>query len=765
MIILDNISLLCIPIVAAILGIAFPIIIQTISQIDKKYNSLRLVKRFRKEKLYRYLWSVLIITILALFYNNLFIIPWKYNLGYVLNCVMSNSSNFIVLATSIWLIYILFSVAYLIIKYSDDEDLFERILEKVKQSEVIEEDDVQDLAELVKYVVPKANNQILVDFYKFLDDYSRKKSKNGHLIVFEYDNWFYEVILSLNETICIANVHYSSITNQNDIVKLLIPESSKIIISEKTYFVLWLAIQQQLLYDKVEWMFNYWAFAHQHMWLKLKPIWPKYDYLTGDAPILLNEKEVEKRERQIDRYRDFHLALCGYILYLKEYELIKQITNYTQSEPYQFPLVPSTLIEIVEEFKSATNIDGAQSMYFQKHYPFYGVKGVSSGDISLAWFKRYLSLLLFRLNSSEVNYIASYLDPWQLPVIPRKLNEMAALLSVVEQMLQFVNEWTDEWDVLNKLGWNVEADDIDPLSKLNEFSEQLQEGIIKKRQSIGRSTKKTIQFNNRTKDIIEKDACVYRDVLDGCHTELNKDLLIKDIINTSLSQKMKKETFSDESISTHLNFDEIMAETMVRDFLHLYSTSFYKHKKRHFTINSDEMFNAMDRLIGESRDDYIVIVFGLYLDFYLNGPQKQLALSKVEEESNSIVKYNFKDSLEIYSLPSVGNGLMDQVAVIIKKVDLPCYENYEPTNEIIYNLKLDSKPIDKELNIFTSVLFDNFPQRFENLEDTDYCLATVYYCVLLYWKKDADVTILKTITRYLDSGEGMDISELPKLGE
>jgi len=67
------------------------------------------------------------------------------------------------------------------------------------------------------------------------------------------------------------------------------------------------------------------------------------------------------------------------------------------------------------------------------------------------------------------------------------------------------------------------------------------------------------------------------------------------------------------------------------------------------------------------------------------------------------------------------------------------------------------------LKIYTSVLFNNFPEKYKELEGSEFCLATIYYCVILYWKKDADVTILKTITRYLDSGKGMNVDDLPQL--
>ena len=762
MISLDNISTLCIPIVAAILGIAFPIIIQTISQTDTKYNSIRLVQRFKNEMFYKHLYPSLIVAVVVLFYNNFLFFPWAYERGFI-NYLMSNSSNIIVLLSTGYIVFVLFKVVKLIIRYYDYKKLFYRIFKSTTKNNTINETDVRDLAELAKYITLKDDNDTLREFYQFLNDYTRRVQEKESLNPVVYNPWFYDIILSLNDTICRANILPISIVKGNDIVQLLIPESGESVISDKTYSVLWRALQQQLFYNKTEWVFSYWAFAHQFRWLRLKP------RVVGFHAVY-SEEEVMIRDKQIIRFTEFHSALCGYILYLKEYQLIKQITSYTQSEPYQFPLVPSTLKEIIDEFKKLSNIGSEQSFHFQKHYLFPGVKGVDSGDVSIAWYKRYLTLLLFRLNSFEVHYTASYIEPWQIPAIPDKLNEMSALLSIIEQMMRFVKEWKEKENlsVLKELGWSVENDDddnnkrnIDPLDKLNGFKCQLEEAITEKERNLDQSTGKRDQFDKRTKEIIEDNAVVYRRVLDKCDCDVAD--LGKDVLNSSRCEKMKQETFSDQQRYTHGNYDEVMAFAMVDDFINLYSLSFYKHKKRHYTINSEDMFGAFDRLIGENRKEYAVIVFGFNLDFYLKDPDVRKSLNIVDNKSRQYTKYSYDNDLDIHSLPSAGNGIMNQAVVILKKDDLPCYENYKPTTDIIDRLKLDSEPVDEELKIYTSVLFNDFPEKYKELEGSEFCLATIYYCVILYWEKDADVTILKTITRYLDSGKGMNVDDLPQL--
>lgn len=69
-----------IPITAAILGIAVPLLISVIQRIDDKYKSTRLIQIFMNEKSTKCFIGLLIITILLLFYQ-LVAPPNDYNFG------------------------------------------------------------------------------------------------------------------------------------------------------------------------------------------------------------------------------------------------------------------------------------------------------------------------------------------------------------------------------------------------------------------------------------------------------------------------------------------------------------------------------------------------------------------------------------------------------------------------------------------------------------------------------------------------------------
>ncbi|MEA4967346.1 MAG: hypothetical protein VB048_04415 [Bacteroidaceae bacterium] len=611
-----------------------------------------------------------------------------------------------------------------------------------------------------KYIIRKDDNEIAKDFYQFLYDFVTEKNRDKSFKSVEYDNWLYNAVLSLNDIVCRENIRPISIANSNDILKLLIPNRPEYIISDTTYLVLWRTLQQQLFYDKTNWIFEYWTHAHQYICLTLKPIEKDIDY-SKDIYVIKDKEEVEKRDEQIARFKEFHLALCGMILYSQKYDLIKNVTGYSQSQPYSFPLVPSTFHEIFHLFNKLNQSDPQRSLHFDRFYSFIGIKGVDAGNISLGWTNRFLTLLLYRLNSPEVNYMSSWIKPWETPSIPDSFNECTSWLTIAEQMKYFIEEWEapDGLKIIDSLGWSAQEGEDQPLQKINQFIEGLKSFNEEKRTNIEHSNDKVKVFNDSSKKIIRKAVKPYLSIIKNCITPSPN--YKKDIINVSISRPMDKEAFSGDQITTFANFDKILAQSVVYEFFYQSSLSVYQHTKGFHTITDEHLFEALDRMIGEKRTEYCVIAFDTYLDFYINEAQVNLNLVKIENGDKNYPEYSYKNDLKIYSLPSNSNPLMKRSLAIIKKEDLPCFVANDPPKETKEKLQL--KLIDNVLKVYTSILFGNYLEEDQKMDQHKYCRATIYFCPLLYWKKSAVVTVLKLISRFADSGKGAEISTLPEL--
>lgn len=475
--IFNNLLVICIPLIAAILGIALPIIVQSIGRIDERYDSTRLVKRFRKERVYCLFLGSLILAIIIAFYNSVFCLPWKLDWGGFLNMMMRNSSDILLLLFTIILIVFLFLIIKLIIEYYDYQELFRNIKNRLYAKGQIKKDlgknknDIYDFFELAKFIARKGGHNKLRDFYRFLYDYSTLKESGDE----EFDDWFYHGIISINDVVSKEHVHFISIENENNVVKLLIPEGKpEYVISDKTYQVLWRILQHQLFYDRTELVFEYWTHAHQFISLYLTPIEKDYDFESEEFSVK-NKEEVEKREAQINRFKEFHLALCGMLLYYKKYELIIRITSFSQKEPYSFPLIPSSLQEIVDWF-SKLNLDRwKRPFHIEQSYWLREERGINAGDVMLGSINRFLTLLLYRLNSFEVHYTTGGIRPWDDPTTPKNPKATTNLLSIIEQMKFFVVEWERENNqkIIDSLGWMPREKDIRPLMKIDQLIEDL----------------------------------------------------------------------------------------------------------------------------------------------------------------------------------------------------------------------------------------------------------------------------------------------------
>lgn len=476
----NNLLMICIPFIAAILGIALPIIVQSIARIDERYDSIRLVKRFKKEPIYWLFLGSLILVIIITFYNSIVCLPWKSDWGGFFNMIMRNSSDILLMLSTVILIVFLFLMVKLIIGYYDYQELFNSIKMllynkgEIKKDLRNNENDIYDFFELAKFIARKDGHNKLKDFYEFLYDYSTlKESKNE-----EFDDWFYHGIISINDVVSKENVHFISLENENNVVKLLIPMvNPEYVISDKTYQVLWRILQQQLFYDRTELVFEYWTYAHQFISLYLTPVDKVSDY-QSDKLTVVNKEEVKKREAQIDGFKEFHLALCGMLLYYKKHELINRITKFSQSEPYSFPLIPSSFQEIVLWF-SKLNLDRwERPFHIEQSYWLREERGVNAGDVMLGSINRFLTLLLYRLNSFEVQHTTGGIGPWDDLTTPIKLKDTTSLLSIIEQMKFFVVEWERENNqkIIESLGWMPTDDDIRPLMKIDQLIEVLNEG-------------------------------------------------------------------------------------------------------------------------------------------------------------------------------------------------------------------------------------------------------------------------------------------------
>lgn len=141
---------LCIAMMTALLGLAYPLFIERISNIDGRYKSRRISQKFKCEYSYVFFNTLIVICIILLF-----------TVPFIIAALNSNVWNQILITIQGLFVFVLsmtmVRLYHLILTYNDPEQLFNRIRANETEEERFE--DLQILAELA------ASDETLVDLY------------------------------------------------------------------------------------------------------------------------------------------------------------------------------------------------------------------------------------------------------------------------------------------------------------------------------------------------------------------------------------------------------------------------------------------------------------------------------------------------------------------------------------------------------------------------------------------------------------------------
>lgn len=527
-----------------------------------------------------------------------------------------------------------------------------------------------------------------------------------------------------------------------------------------------------MFYNKEDWLYEYWTFASQYRSSNLEQIQPLHEFNKQMEFVLINKDEVEHQKREIECFEKFHIKLAGLLLYKERYSLLKKVLSFTQSTPFLYPLVPSSFSYICEVFiKINTSKFGNPFPYINQY--FLGEKGLDRGKVTQVWMNKYLSLLLFRLNSYEVKLMPNWLEPWKHPQLPHKLKDLYNWQERMEQLSYFIKQWGEEINesILKEMGFTQEKQK--PLEELESFIRIIKENISVKKKNVVLDKKD--EFYETTKSMVS-DALEVLSKFENSKKP-NKDKSISYLLNGWVKRPFPNEAFSTDVTISHSGAGYIVAQQTVYNLYRDFCQNFFIVKKRMYIIFSEDLFKALDRMIEGKFKKYVVITFDIYLDNYLNGRNKINGFEKSDNKTDeSIVeKYLYKKELEIISFPKTGNTLVGQTLAIIEKNDLPFIESIKPKKEIkkIFFSK-DENKLDKEKGIYASLikLSDETDIQTELLEKSEYknlidleayCLASVFCQKSISWKKDTNITMLRLFYPHIDSGTCTDIKDLPHL--
>lgn len=171
---MDNVSIF-VGFTTAILGLAYPIILQVISNLDEKYHSMYIIQIFKKEKWfisYRILLvcSVILIGIYVLnlepIFSNENINKWLYGSAIVL---VGISNGFLLLS-----FFRLFSI---LLKYSTTRELVKLIERKHFKNANENQIFFRAMADILDYAIGTNQEEIIQTIFNFYDNATRHENE------------------------------------------------------------------------------------------------------------------------------------------------------------------------------------------------------------------------------------------------------------------------------------------------------------------------------------------------------------------------------------------------------------------------------------------------------------------------------------------------------------------------------------------------------------------------------------------------------------
>lgn len=758
---IENVIEICVAMDIAILGIAYPIIVDKISNIGDKYQSQyipvifsdefpqRMIKRtfFKIEyeiTIFKFALIITLVSFLLLIFKVEPLFGWD-------NLFINNSANLIVFALSFGLtIFFFIWLDKVVLFNGKSTTLLQHI---IKKHDGFPEDSdkrqycLKAINELTYYAVEKQDEHLqetLLEFYYKTFTNLRRNHNKTSPIIYPVDLYF--VVNRLNEeATVIQNRKLRTIEHRAVSGTWLLGEDFQtIVISEQTFGWLWRNVT--IICDHSRLIKMFWGNSSQYYDHRLRWIAQDYDF---DERKIVNAEQVKKRNEERDQFLEFHYALGGLIYYRRKYDLLEYFFHYTQSQPPNYVLLPESMTEIFSWFERFRNEYRNLDTPLDLKYYFPELDNLGNRKQVNYWICCYLSILFIRQYSLNAYYV--YQDFTALPNLPDDIIDLGSWLEGLTFFEKCLNDVMNNDELLSALNYN----DLVENKKQNfiEFIESLKQSIQAKigHQKLNAevSPEKVSGFYEKSASILSQAFKSYDEIfrpLDEDHKKGNLKLAIRGNITL-----MPKSAFTGNDIP-HLNYDTVFASSIVQNNIRRYiPNSFLTARTKRYLLNREDLIPALLKLIGDHKE---MIVVGLSIGYELTELIKNSKLNK------QIIKYI--DSTEHRS---------QDTFFVLRETDLPSIERKDLSNEELEKFQL--KSINDDLKIYASVIDINKNENSKlkgewNLENdrTDIELQVqlaLSFLSVIHWKDDRKVIQININTEYREQGIPNNLNDVETL--
>lgn len=690
---INNIVEICVPLIAVLLGTAYPIILNNISNIGEKYHSKYLLVLFKQElfqkkrgftmKCFQFKFDLFQWFLIFSLGSLTFLI---FEFKPLINIwIINNSANLLVFILTLSLLIIFFLWLKEVSLYTGDIiKLLEYLTKKYYEEADIDKKQyiLMSINEITINAVENNDKRIEEDILKFylgLRIRLRKEYKDNHNKQNEegirYPYYYHQLIRELIKIFVDRNDdNFISLQSRITNGDFLVPNDfQNIKISEDTYNSLWYNIT--LIRNNTDYMSKFWSHSNQYFWTELKDI---VRYLDNS-----NKGEVEEREQERKRFLEFHYAVGGLLLYSKNYEALKYIFSYSQQTPPKYELLPYKMRDIFDWVEFFRNEYKQIPKFFigYDRYRFPNLDSVGTREQVVFWICRYLCVLFIRQYKLSKSLYYSNITNQQY------LNDLSLmeLYNWKESITYFkfcLNKVLEDKEALEQLElWNTY---ILKYSEIDKFIIELEQSIHKhisdKKERAELSQKKIEQFYASSKEILEN--CLEEYLPINNTEDFDTDFKVTFSGQRTLSNKS---FFVDDDISC-MGYDSSLANFISRYSIKKYiPNSFLGAETKSYLLNNNNLLEGIGRIINDKEEDIVIIIF-----------------NAGDDTSQKLNNSQYKEKV----IPLPATDLRNTI-FILEKSNLPNIEIADISKEVKQEPQM--KKISDEWNIYGTVIDINLP--------------------------------------------------------
>ena len=712
-------------IIAALIGLGLPLIIGRIEGIDKRYKSTLLTRRFKQESSFKWYVALTIANVIVAI-----VVPFVMDQsGYARIWIAVQSVMLVLLLVNL---YVLFSD---MLVYTNPIELQERILKdyhKHRNTPKKAEQFFNQWIDLTPYILNSADDNVaqLVynEWYSYLSDFYQRTKE-----VKEFEDYFLKGLTRINENLCTGERRLMSINNGNSIVKSLLPPDGRTI-PEKHFMHLWRNLLLQSFYDRDEWILEYWDSASQH-----------YEYMMRDAD-----------EKIKWRFLEFHLMLAAMLLRQKKYGLVQDMMNISHSIPETYPLVPSTIAEILRAFyRINRKADEPNNFaYYESHYPIPSLHGIGESVI-LGSINKFLALLIYRVYSLHWPYGQS-----------AALNNGIAVsqdttlyeLSKWRDSLQIIEHWLKRLDndkaLLDLVYYEgLEDREVPSPKQIIAEAQEFVERSIEQRRVTGANSEAIIAEEKCSVVTAIHSAIIPYMVLERSEQQAGKTYKL----NCSVSAPYENTAFQEDPDVCFVEPEEGLVKIAMEHLSIGICQVFYNAPRMQtYMIAFESLIEALDKL--KISDKYVIVSSGLNWQYFSVHSDK-IRFNEREHTGDY-------EGILIYDIPCY-HPVLNNMIYILEKNKLPLLSYAQPDENQKNDYKLER--IDEQYEIWMSIkkFADNpemrkFGQRLGDDINT-YSLFTIGWMPRITIQEQMLAVAIKVSYEFVNEGKTDDIDKVKSM--